>query len=531
MKRSILLSFCAFLLASAACESETEPAAPVQLAPPVLSTGDITASSFTVNWGKVENAVVYAYQLDDGQERATQNLHVAIGNLTTGEHKVRVKAISNRPDLFSESPWAEASVTLEAGANVTQLATPELSVTGQTENSLVISWKAVDHADRYAYVLDEGEEAQTDKLFAAFPHLSPGTHTVRVKAVSDDPDNYSDSPWGEITATISVGEAMLEVVLSLDELQPQNVVFANIRTQRCEALYAGALESGISQENAIARLTSGGYALGIPEVAVANTIQGYDKEIRGLMPDTEYAVCVYARYENGTTAFFSGNITTVAVPEMDPELAAWIGSYTVTSTEVIRFKGPEGATSGMPTSYSSSSEPMTFDITIRAYAKDTKYVEIIDWCQIDYLAPWPMLAQLHEEGGLALLTAGVNYGTIDGYSAQCAAFLLLENGEIAPVTNLPFSFIFKNDGTSIRSSAVTGTANGQSFVSYATDVIGKDPLYGSMYFYELPKDIPAGEFTLVRKADPSSAAPQAGRTPTMCSAPAYSSFATVAPER
>lgn len=529
MKRSIYFTICAFLLAATACESETEPVAPVRLSPPVLSTGDITVSSFTVTWDKVENADVYAYALDDGQERATPSLRVAFGNLTSGTHKVRVKAISNKPDAFSESPWAETSVTLEAGTNVTPLATPELSVTGQTENSLVISWKAVDHADRYTYVLDDGEEAQTDKLFAAFSRLTPGAHTVRVKAVSDAPASYSDSQWAEITATIAVGEAMLEVSLSLDDLQPQNVVFANIRTQKCEAIYAGPLESGITKEDAISRLTSGGYALGIPEVAVANTIQGYDKEMRGLMPDTEYTVCVYARYENGSTAFFSGNIRTVAVPDMDPALAAWIGSYTVTSTDVIRFKGPEGATNGMPTSYSSSREPMTFDITIRAYARDTKYVEIIDWCQIEYLAPWPMLAQLNEDGGLALLTAGVNYGTIDGYSAQCTAFLLLENEEIAPVSDLPFSFVFYDNGTSIKSSAATGTANGQSFTAYATDVIGKDALYGSMYFYELPKDIPAGEFTLVRKGDVPAAASKAGCTPIVNRAPTYSSFDTIPP--
>lgn len=529
MKRLIYLWIFSFLLAAVSCDSEEESATPVRLSSPSLSVGKVSDTFFSVTWDKVENADSYVYVLNGGDEATTVNLYVTFSDLAAGDHKVRVKAVSNNPDVYSDSEWAEISVTIEEVTPGEPLETPELSITGQTENSMVVSWKAVQNADRYLYVLNDGEEAETDKLFAAFAKLEPGHYTVKVKAVSDDADLYSDSEWGEISATISLGEVVLKVELSLDKLQPQNVVFANIHTEKCEALYVGALDSGISEEDAIAILTSGGYSLGIPEVAVANTIQGYDKEIRGLMPDTEYAICVYARYENGSTAFFSGNITTAAVPEMDPALAAWMGTYTVTSTDVIRFKGAEGATSGMPTSYSSSSEPMTFEITIKEYAKDTKYVEIVDWCQIQYLAPWPMLAQLTEDGGLALLTAGVGYGTIDGYSAQCAAFLLLENGEIAPVTNLPYSFVFYNDGTTIKSRAVTGTANNQPFTAYATDVIGIDALYGSMYFYELPKDLPAGEFTLVKTGNAPSAASQSNRIPVMNQVRKPSSFAFIPP--
>lgn len=511
MKKLFYMSlFAALMSTSVSCsDSDKEPTPkPVQLNAPELTTSNISDNSFTVVWSAVKHADSYVYTLDSGSDVSTPNLSATFSDVAPGDHKVKIKAVSDDPDLYIESAWAETTVTIEE-AMTDALATPELKITGQTGNALVVSWKAVQNAERYVYTINDGEENSTDKLFASFAGLEEGDYTVKVKAVAE---NFTDSQWAEITTSLVVEKGHLEVTLRPDNLQPQNVIFAKIVTKRAVAIYAGAFDSEMTEEEAIIQLTSGGHALGTPEVAVANAL-GHDKEFRGLIPGTEYTIAVYARYENGSTNFFSDKIKTASVPDMDPKLAAWIGNYTVTSTDVIRFKGAEGTTSGMPTSYASTGEPMTFDITIRPYAKDTKYVEIIDWCQIKWAAPWPMLAQLTDDGeGLMLLTQGVGYGTQQGYVANVTTFLLLDNEaeDISPATNVPYSFIFYHDedGTT-KSMPLRGTANGSTpFKAYATDVVGKDPIYGTMYFYELPKDIPAGDFTLVKKSNVPTSAPQ-----------------------
>jgi len=80
-----------------------------------------------------------------------------------------------------------------------RLATPlpvELSdLTGET--SLTIQWSAVAHADFYVYTVNGGEEKTVDATRVTISGLNGGTdYTVKVKARSNDPANYTESGWG-----------------------------------------------------------------------------------------------------------------------------------------------------------------------------------------------------------------------------------------------------------------------------------------------------------------------------------------------
>lgn len=69
------------------------------------------------------------------------------------------------------------------------------------EDTFVVTWQSVDHADLYTYSLDGGTKYSTSGTSASFDGLEPGTeYTVAVKALSSD-SKYTASEAAEIKVT------------------------------------------------------------------------------------------------------------------------------------------------------------------------------------------------------------------------------------------------------------------------------------------------------------------------------------------
>lgn len=88
-----------------------------------------------------------------------------------------------------------------------QLATPKITVSEVTAQSITLSWEAVEHAGAYSYSIGTEKAATTTKLSVTLTELEPETtYSLRVKAVSNNLNLYTDSQWAtESVTTLKAG--------------------------------------------------------------------------------------------------------------------------------------------------------------------------------------------------------------------------------------------------------------------------------------------------------------------------------------
>ena len=94
-----------------------------------------------------------------------------------------------------------------APSNANRLATPEFSANAN-ENSITVSWTAVDGAAYYQIWLDNNEPVKTDKNVHRFDGLKWGTeYTVNLQAISTDANNNSNIA----TQKVAIAERVVPV--------------------------------------------------------------------------------------------------------------------------------------------------------------------------------------------------------------------------------------------------------------------------------------------------------------------------------
>lgn len=120
MKRFYLVALgTAALAMTFACtknEDGKEPGGgdPVQLAKPVLKS-TTTATSFTITWDAVENAGGYMVKYNDTETPVTECTFTQ--DVEPGSYVVAVKATTADPEKYTDSEYAEITVTVENGGS------------------------------------------------------------------------------------------------------------------------------------------------------------------------------------------------------------------------------------------------------------------------------------------------------------------------------------------------------------------------------------------------------------------------------
>lgn len=109
---------------------------------------------------------------------------------------------------FGGTTWISSIKVTYAGSGEpsgpTQLATPEVTATS-TATSVTLSWGGVSGADGYVYKIGDNPEQKTIETSVTVNNLSEGTYAWSVKAISNDPANYTDSELATGSVTVSNG--------------------------------------------------------------------------------------------------------------------------------------------------------------------------------------------------------------------------------------------------------------------------------------------------------------------------------------
>ncbi len=189
-------------------EAKATTLAPSTLAKPTLASSAIHTNGFTVSWDAVPFAAKYIYKLDDGEEKTTEELSVAItGLVALSEHTLKVKSVPSDANAanYPASDWSSISVkTLDLVA----LAAPQLAAENILATEFTVTWPAVEHAARYMYSFNGGAYTAVTTNSVKFESLhTETTYNVKVYAEPADSETgtYKTGPVASIDVTTKSG--------------------------------------------------------------------------------------------------------------------------------------------------------------------------------------------------------------------------------------------------------------------------------------------------------------------------------------
>lgn len=165
-------------------EEKTYTAGTVTPEPEALTTPVVVIdTNGKASWAAITNAVKYVYVIDDGAEQETHETFVML----TDKQTIKVKAVgdgTNHTDSAFSTPKTYEQGTITPQPN--KLMAPAIVL----NDDGLATWKAIDHAVKYIYKIDNGDEKETTELSV---QLKSG-EKLHVKAVGDG-ENYLDSDF------------------------------------------------------------------------------------------------------------------------------------------------------------------------------------------------------------------------------------------------------------------------------------------------------------------------------------------------
>ncbi len=163
----------------------TKPAQPVKLGTPTVTIND----NGLATWAAVPNASGYMVKIGDTETEQTE-----LSKQLTDGQSIQVKALGNGTE-YVDGDYSAAK-TYEQGTVTPQ---PEklMAPTVEVDDSGLASWRAIEHATKYVYKINDGKETETT---ATSVQLSKGQKII-VKAIGDG-ENYLDSNFSAARAYI-----------------------------------------------------------------------------------------------------------------------------------------------------------------------------------------------------------------------------------------------------------------------------------------------------------------------------------------
>lgn len=190
---------------------------------------------------------------------------------------------------------------------------------------------------------------------------------------------------------------------------------------------------------------------------------------------------------------------TVTVAEPKPVISdgTWFGTWTVKSTHTMRYYTNDGFF--IEESYDPT--PKEFEISINQYqiqGKDT--IQFYGWTSItdDRGNQIPGIASIDKATGNLRLLAGDKLGNAQGMPIAWTALIRKEDNITFETQKIP-AITFSMKGDNATATYYEGEQNGKPYTVVGIDVFGVQS--GEILLLDLPLNIPAGEFTMVKTAN------------------------------
>ncbi len=220
--------------------------------------------------------------------------------------------------------------------NGTKLETPAPEVAETGDTWFTISWEAVANADSYT-VNCKGKNYTTAETSYKFENMNAGEYTVRVKATGE---GYKDSDFGSVSVTLTGATSVnwFESTVAPAEENaeegygPYNAVAFTWKgtgvTSLSYGLYTSENLLGVDDKTIKDALT----AVNADTVAAVNSAEGLSAVLGPVDGGTTYTMCLLVTNEAGIE-FFSKQEVTTETAEPSAEAQAWVGTWTVNSTQ------------------------------------------------------------------------------------------------------------------------------------------------------------------------------------------------------
>ena len=376
----------------------------------------------------------------------------------------------------------------EPNPDATKLATPVVTASEQTENSVTVIWEAVENAQSYAYKLDGPttvEETTTAELTATFTELAAGEYTVSVKAIAPNED-FTDSDYGTLKVTIG-------------SETPGNTL------DKPAVTVSGQTENSANVSwDAVENATGYIYKLDGPTTVKETSTTELAAELTGLTAG-EYTVSVKATAEGYTDSEW-GTADFTIVAGGGSEDTEWIGTWNLSSSH--KFQLLIGAGNMLDMAYAEGSVDKTITIEDGAdiWGQPGAYA-VYGLSYID--ASIPAYGEVDAEGRFCLYDYAAVGTDSQGNTQTWVMFTGSDaetGGDLGIVIGGDWVFAFAPTGNTVTSVATEGElSTGAHFVALAMDVVGVPAQGSSVSIYNpIPSDLPAGTLTMT-KASSSTA--------------------------
>lgn len=369
-----------------------------------------------------------------------------------------------------------------------KLSAPTISIKNVTTNGFTVTWKAVTGAKSYGVVLNTEKPVSTNETSYEFTDLTPGTYTVKVKAIagttqspfskveSVNIEGATSADWFTVSLTALTESVELQAQSGTIKANPWDALAFVIKGTGVEQMYYGLMPAesiaDMSNGELVELLTTEGEEAGAATLSEINGAEGYASYYIDLTSSTEWTLVAWAKNADNKSVVLKSSATTAE----NATVQAWIGNWTGKTSQTLEWvAGDDGSTltKGEP-------QDMPFELAIDVFDGETLMIDGLSvWGEtyptladvtkttdgVEILAIWNQVAITDPEASEVLQWAAI--AEINGYTG-------IPDGTLTAVSgNYPAYMLVLNEDGTVESHLYQGylTEDGSAtFDVYSYDV-------------------------------------------------------------